>query len=40
MKQQIQLLKQEIRKLGNVNVNAIEDYKNVSERYEFFERTA
>lgn len=35
MKQQIQLLKQEIRKLGNVNVNAIEDYKNVSERYEF-----
>ena len=35
MKQQIQLLRQEIRKLGNVNVNAIEDYKNVSERYEF-----
>ncbi len=21
--------------MGNVNVNAIEDYKNVSERYEF-----
>jgi chromosome segregation protein len=28
-------LKDEIRKLGNVNVNAIEDYKEVSERYEF-----
>ncbi len=28
-------LKEEIRKLGNVNVNAIEDYKEVSERYEF-----
>ena len=25
---------EEIRKLGNVNVNAIEDYKSVSERYE------
>ena len=35
MKRQIQTLKNEIRKLGNVNVNAIEDYKNVSERYEF-----
>ena len=35
MKRQIQSLKNEIRKLGNVNVNAIEDYKNVSERYEF-----
>lgn len=35
MKQQIHLLKNEIKKLGNVNVNAIEDYKNVSERYEF-----
>lgn len=28
-------LKEDIRKLGNVNVNAIEDYKEVSERYEF-----
>ena len=27
--------KQAIRALGNVNVNAIEDYKEVSERYEF-----
>ena len=35
MKKQIQFLKGEIRKLGNVNVNAIEDYKQVSERYEF-----
>ena len=35
MKRQIQTLKNEIRKLGTVNVNAIEDYKNVSERYEF-----
>lgn len=32
---QIQNLKNEIRGLGAVNVNAIEDYKNVSERYEF-----
>lgn len=35
MKRQIQTLKNEIRKLGNVNVNAIEEYKNVSERFEF-----
>ena len=35
MKRQIQTLKNEIRKLGTVNVNAIEDFKNVSERYEF-----
>ena len=27
--------KSEIKKLGDVNVNAIEDYKEVSERYEF-----
>ena len=32
MKKKIQELKNEIRKLGSVNVNAIEDYKNVSER--------
>ena len=32
---QIQELKGEIRALGNVNVNAIEEYKSVSERYEF-----
>ena len=35
MKKQIQMLKAEIKALGNVNVNAIEDYKQVSERYEF-----
>lgn len=35
MKKRIQELKGEIRSLGDVNVNAIEDYKNVSERYEF-----
>ncbi len=35
LKKQISGLKDEIRKLGDVNVNAIEDYKNVSERYEF-----
>lgn len=35
MKRQIQTLKGEIKKLGVVNVNAIEDFKNVSERYEF-----
>ena len=35
MKRKIQELKNEIRKLGNVNVNAIEDFKNVSERYSF-----
>ncbi|HCR82875.1 chromosome segregation protein SMC [Muricomes intestini] len=35
MKRQIQTLKGEIRKLGDVNVNAIDDYKSISERYEF-----
>ncbi len=35
MKKRIQELKGEIRQLGSVNVNAIEDYKNVSERYTF-----
>lgn len=35
MKRQIQTLRNEIRKLGTVNVNAIEDFKNVSERYQF-----
>lgn len=35
LKKEIQLLRGEIRKLGNVNVNAIEDYKNVCERYSF-----
>lgn len=35
MKRQIQSLKNDIRKLGSVNVNAIEDYKNLLERYTF-----
>ena len=35
LKKQTSELKDEIRKLGDVNVNAIEDYKNISERYEF-----
>ena len=35
MKHEISGLKDEIRKLGNVNVNAIEDYKNLMERYTF-----
>ncbi len=35
IRKMIAALKEDIRKLGNVNVNAIEDYKEVSERYEF-----
>ena len=35
MRKQIQTIKSDIKKLGSVNVNAIDDYKNVSERYEF-----
>ena len=35
MKKSIAQLKDEIRKLGDVNVNAIEEYKEVSERYDF-----
>ena len=35
MKRQISAIKDEIRNLGDVNVNAIEDYKNLSERYTF-----
>ncbi len=35
MKKRIQELKSEIKNLGSVNVNAIEDFKNVSERYVF-----
>ena len=35
MKRDIAGLKDQIRKLGDVNVNAIEDYKNVMERYTF-----
>ncbi len=35
MKRQIAEIKEEIRKLGDVNVNAIEDYKALMERYTF-----
>ncbi len=35
MKRDIASLKDQIRKLGDVNVNAIEDYKNLMERYTF-----
>ena len=35
MKKEISGLKDAIRKLGDVNVNAIEDYKNLMERYTF-----
>ena len=35
MKQQIAAIKEEIRGLGDVNVNAIEDFKVLSERYTF-----
>lgn len=35
IKKQIQDIRLEIRNLGNVNVNAIEDFQQVSKRYEF-----
>ena len=35
MKREITVLKEQIKKLGDVNVNAIEDYKNLMERYTF-----
>ncbi len=35
MKKNVSSLKGEIRNLGNVNVNAIDEYKEVSERYTF-----
>ncbi len=35
MKKAIAQIKDDIRRLGDVNVNAIEEYKEVSERYEF-----
>lgn len=35
MKRRIAEIKEEIRKLGDVNVNAIEDYRSLSERYVF-----
>ena len=35
MKKEIAALKERIKKLGDVNVNAIEDYKNLMERFTF-----
>lgn len=35
LKKNISAIKEEIRKLGDVNVNAIEDYKSLSERFNF-----
>ncbi len=35
LKKLIAEIKDDIRKLGDVNVNAIEDYKEISERYQF-----
>ena len=35
LKKMVAEVKDEIRKLGDVNVNAIEEYKEVSERYQF-----
>lgn len=35
MRKQISGIKDDIKKLGDVNVNAIEDYKNLMERYTF-----
>ncbi len=35
MKKEIASLKEQIKKLGDVNVNAIEDFKNLMERYSF-----
>ena len=37
LKKELSELKEEIRGLGNVNVNAIEEYKEVSERFEFLD---
>ncbi len=35
MKRDVAALKEQIKRLGDVNVNAIEDYKNLMERYTF-----
>lgn len=35
IRKRIEELKSSIKGLGNINVNAIEDYKEISERYEF-----
>ena len=38
LKKNISTIKEEIKQLGNVNINAIEDYKEISERYEFMNK--
>ncbi|MBQ3516802.1 MAG: AAA family ATPase, partial [Lachnospiraceae bacterium] len=38
MKKEVASLKDKIKRLGDVNVNAIEDYKNVMERYTFLHK--
>ncbi len=38
LKKNISKIKEEIKQLGNVNINAIEDYKEISERYEFMNK--
>lgn len=38
LKKRIRDLKNDIKGLGNVNVNAIEEYKELSERYEFMKK--
>lgn len=35
MKKSVAQIKEDIRRLGDVNVNAIEEYKEISERYDF-----
>ena len=35
IRKEIQQIKQRISKLGNININAIEEYKRVKERYDF-----
>ena len=37
MKKRIAAIREEIKGLGNVNVNAIEEYRSVSERFEFLD---
>lgn len=37
MKRQISSLREQIKKLGDVNVNAIEDYKNLMDRFTFMQ---
>ena len=38
VKETISELKNKIKNLGPVNINAVEDYKEVSERYEFMQK--